>query len=115
MLSHVISLLLDLFIVSFYFILGVLYAMALLQLRKKSKMEGRTMITSLAIMWFLLMSQGIVRIIMTMGAFITQYPSSSFMDDHMVLNIVVDLLSLPVLMYLVYATMKRNIESPIPE
>lgn len=115
MLSHVISLLLDTLIVSLYFILGVLYAMALIQLRKKSKMEGRTMITSLAAMWFLLMAHGIVRIIMTMGAFITHYPSSSFMDDNMVLNIIVDLFSLPVLVYLVYATMKRNIESPIPE
>lgn len=115
MLSHAISLLLDTFVVSLYFILGVMYTLALIQLRRREHREGRTMITSLAAIWFTLMGQGIVRMILTMGAFLSQFPESSFMCDNMMLNIIIDLISLPVLTYLVYATMKRNPDSLIPE
>ena len=108
MLAYVVSLILDMFIVSLYFVLGVIYLMGLLHTNERGGTEGKAILKGLSAMWFVLMATGIFNMIYTMNLFLGS-GTDGFIESDMTVAIAIKIVTIPILLYFLYATMKRNI------
>lgn len=105
---RLITLLLNTFLVSLYFTLGTVYLIGVGYTRKDSNDEGRTVLLALTGLWFVLMTNGIIRVALIVGSIL----GDGMADLGMTLDIITSALMVPIVLYFVYATMKRNIIPP---